>query len=223
MKKKKKIVVIIVCSITCALVLAFAIPFIILGFKTSSINKNWIYLKEDEHYNRKVEVSGINLVEQHISCGYATIEMLSEFYGKKVTEDDLNNKNNGGVSTSSTNGFLNEINECINDKSFVSETYLANDELLKHIHKSLESGNPVVLEWAAKFENEWTLHFSVVTSLDIYNDNIIIYNPYGFIENIGITEFLNRSSFEAFDSIPLFLNFGFVFGAFHKNAIFYSN
>ena len=100
-------------------------------------------------------------------------------------------------------------------------TYLKNDALLKEIHNSLDNSNPVVIEWAAQYENEWTLHFSVVSGLDLENDNVTVYNPYGYIENITIDEFIGRSSFEAYKNIPLFLNFGFAFGAFEKNTVFY--
>ena len=221
MKKKQKIILISICSFVGAVALALAIPFSILGIKTASLRNDWEYLKEDSNYNKKVEVEGVNLVKQHISCGYATIEMMSEFYGDKVTEDNLDMKNNGGVSTSSTKGFYNEINDSIKNKEFVSKTYLKNDVLLKEIHTSLKNNNPVAIEWAAKYEDEWTLHFSLVTSLDLNNDNVIVYNPYGYIETLNISEFLDRTTFEAFESMPLFLNFGFAFGAFDKNAIFY--
>ena len=220
MKKKKKIVLISVCSFVGAIALALAIPFTIMGIKTASIKNEWEYLKNDVNYNTKVEVEGVNLVKQDISCGYATIEMMSEFYGGKVTEEELDNKNNGGVSTSSTSGFFKEVNDSINNKEFISKTYLNNDVLLKEIHGSLEKNNPVAIEWAAKYEEEWTLHFSLVTCLDIANDNVTVYNPYGYVENINIKSFLTRTTFEAYESIPLFLNFGFAYGAFHKNAIF---
>ena len=80
MKTKKKIILISVCSFVGALVLALAIPFSILGIKTASIKNDWEYLKEDANYNKKVELVGVNLVKQHISCEYTTIEMMSEFY-----------------------------------------------------------------------------------------------------------------------------------------------
>ena len=65
------------------------------------------FLIQSSHlYNKKAKVTGIELVTQHISCGYATIEMMSTYYGKKVSEDDLNDKNNETISTSSSSGFL---------------------------------------------------------------------------------------------------------------------
>lgn len=221
MKKKKKIIIIVISSIVGALALAVAIPFIVLGIRTSNLKADYEYLRSDASYNDKVEITEIELVTQHVSCGYATIEMMSFYYGNKVTEDELDARNRS-VSTSSSNGFFKEISKCIPNKSFVMRPYLKHDALLKEIHDSIKSNNPVAIEWAAKYEGEWTLHFSVISGLDLSNNNITIYNPYGYIENITINDFISRSSFEAYSSIPLFLNFGFAYGAFHKNTIFYA-
>ena len=222
MKKKTKIIIITsISSFVLALALATAIPFTVLAVKTNNLKSDYSYLKEDITYKEKVEVVGLELVKQHISCGYASIEMISSYYGNKVTEDDLDNRNDA-ISTSSTNGFLKEINKSITSKTFIKRTYLKHDVLLKEIHDSLKNNNPVAIEWAAKYENEWTLHFSVVSSLDLSSDNVTVYNPYGYIENVSINEFINRTTFKAYKNIPLFLNFGFAFGAFHKNSIFYA-
>ena len=218
----KKKIIIISSIVVLSLALTVAIPFIILGAKTSGLKSDYIYLKSDDTYSEKVEVDDVELVTQHVSCGYATIEMMSEYYGSKVTEDELQDKNGGGVSTSSSDGFLKEINKSIPTHKFVKHSYLKYDVLLKEIHNSLSLDNPVAIEWAAKYEGEWTLHFSLVTSLDIKNDNVTIYNPYGYIENIGLEEFIGRTSFKAYKNIPLFLNFGFAFGAFEKNTIFFA-
>ena len=94
--------------------------------------------------------------------------------------------------------------------------------LLKTIFESLQKSNPVAIEWAAKFEDEWTLHFSVVSGLDIGKNSVTILNPYGYIEELTIEQFLDRTSFNAYKNIPLFLNFGFAFGAFDKNVVFYA-
>ena len=221
MKKKAKIIIAISSCLVATLGLAVAIPFTILGIRTANLKTDYSYLKEDTTYKEKVEVVGLELVEQHISCGYASIEMISKYYGSLVTEDELDARNKA-ISTSSTNGFLKEINKSIPSKTFVKHTYLKHDELLKEIHDSLKNNNPVAIEWAAKYENEWTLHFSVVSGLDLENDNVTIYNPYGYIENVTTKEFIDRTTFNAYKNMPLFLNFGFAFGAFHKNAIFYA-
>ena len=147
--------------------------------------------------------------------------MISTYYGSPVTEDDLDARN-GAISTSTSKGFLNEINKSIPTHKFVMHSYLKHDVMLKEIHESLKNNNPVAIEWAAKYGNEWTLHFSVVSGLDVKNDVVTVLNPYGYIENINVDEFVNRTSFKAYSNIPLFLNFGFAFGAFDKNTIFYA-
>ena len=221
MKKKHLIIIIVAASVVTTLGLAVAIPFTILGIRTANLKADYSYLKNDAQYSKKVEINNVELVKQHVSCGYASIEMISDYYGDRVTEDDLDARNKS-VSTASSSGFLKEINKSILVKDFVMRSYLKNDVLLKEIHDSLEKQNPVAIEWAAKHEDEWTLHFSVVTGLDIENNNITVNNPYGYVENIGLDEFINRTSFNAYKNIPLFLNFGFAFGAFDKNTIFYA-
>lgn len=218
--KKSKIILIVVSSVVATLALAVAIPFSILGIRTGNLRHDYAYLKDDATYGQKAEVAGLELVAQHVSCGYASIEMISTFYGNKVSEDELDARNKS-ISTSSSGGFLDEINRSIPSKRFGVHSYLNNDAMLKEIHDSLMRNNPVAIEWAAQYEGEWTLHFSVVSGLDLGHDSVTIYNPYGLIENIGLAEFVNRTSFEAYTNMPLFLNFGFAFGAFHKNTIFY--
>ena len=218
---KKKLTIIICSSIIGAIMLVMVLPFIILGIKTASIESDYSYLKDDVNYSERVKVEGLSLVTQHISCGYASIEMVSEYYGNKVTEDDLNAKN-ASISTSSSKGFLNEINESISTKDFKIKTYLKTDVMLKEIYDSLKNGNPVVVEWAAQYEGEWTLHLSVISSLDIKNDSVTIFNPYGYIEILNLDEFVNRMSFKAYEKMPGFLNFGFAFGMFDKNTIYYA-
>lgn len=219
--KKKKIIIIAISALVGALALAVAIPFTILGIRTASIDNDYTYLKEDTNYNDKVEVLSINLKKQDISCGYATIEMMSEYYGRKVDEVELAKRNDGLVTTSSSNGFLNEINKTIESKTFIKSSYLKNDQLLKEIHDSIKNNNPVAIEWAALYEDTWTLHFSLISGLDLKNDNITLYNPYGYIEDISLNEFISRSSFKAYENMG-FLSFGFAYGAFEKNTIFYA-
>ena len=221
MKKKTRIILAVILSFVLTLGLVITIPFTVLGIKTSKLKTDYSYLKADHSYNEKVEVVGLELVKQHVSCGYATIEMLSSYYGNKVSEDDLDARNKT-ITTSSTKGFIEEITKSIPSKSFVGKTYLKNDELLKELHFSIKNNHPVAIEWAAKFEEEWTLHFSVVSALDLKNDIVTVYNPYGIIENIGTEEFIKRTSFKAYEKMPLFLSFGFAFGAFHKNSVFYA-
>ena len=218
---RKKIALISISALVGTLALAIAIPFGVLAVRTMAINSDYSYLVDDPKYKRAVEVMGVECVTQEISCGYATIEMMSDFYGERVSEAALSEKNNGAITTSSSSGFLEEINKSVKGMTFKKSSYLKNDDLLKEIHDSLSSGNPVAIEWAAKYESEWTLHFSLVSSIDLEGDNIVVYNPYGYIENLPIEQFIKRANFEAYANMPLFLSFGFAFGMFEKNTIFH--
>ena len=220
MKKKTKATIIVVSALVGALALTASIPLIVDAVKTNSLEADYSYLRNDANYKDKVEVTGIELVTQHVSCGYASIEMISSFYGDKVTEDDLDARNSA-VSTQTSQGFLEEINKSIPNHNFVKRSYLKHDVLLKEVHDALKDNKPVALEWAAKYENEWTLHFSVVSAIDLGNDKVTIYNPYGYIENIEVKEFVDRTSFKAYNNMPLFYNYAFAFGLFDKNTIFF--
>ena len=221
MSKKVRIVIGVIVGVLLSISIAVSIPFIIYGVNSKSIERDWRYLKEDPKYIEKVEVTGLTLVTQQVSCGYATIEMISTYYDEKVTEEELNKRNSGNITTSSTDGFFRELTSSIKTTSFIKKTYVPFDSYLKDIYYALSNSKPVMIEWAAKYNNDWTLHFSIVTALDLYNDNVTIYNPYGYIENISVSEFLNRTSFVSYSNMPLFLSFGFAFGAFHKNTLFY--
>lgn len=98
--------------------------------------------------------------------------------------------------------------------------YLSNTELIDKVYDSLSKGIPVPFEWAALYEDEWTLHYSLIVGADIPNDKITIANPYGYYEELSVNEFLDRTSFEAYDNMPLYLKLGFAFGIFEKNTIF---
>ena len=222
MKKKAKVTIIVVSALVGTLVLTASIPLIADTVKTNNLNADYSYLRNDVKYKDKVEVTGLELVSQHVSCGYATIEMISSFYGNKVTEDDLDARNSS-VSTQTSQGFLDEINKSIPEHKFAKHSYLKHDALLKEVHDAIKDNKPVALEWAALYENkEWTLHFSVVTAIDLANDNVTIYNPYGYIENIAVKEFVDRTSFKAYKGMPIFYNYAFAFGMFDKNTIFYA-
>ena len=221
MKKKLKVTLVVVSALVVTLALTASIPLIVDGVRTNNLEADYSYLRNNADYKNKVEVVGVELVTQHVSCGYASIEMISGFCGNKVTEDDLDARNSA-VSTQTSQGFLDEINKSIPSQSFVKRSYLKNDILLKEIHDAIKDNKPVALEWAAKYENEWTLHFSVVTAIDLGNDNVTIYNPYGYIENIEVEEFVDRTTFKAYKGMPLFYNYAFAFGLFDKNTIFYA-
>ena len=98
--------------------------------------------------------------------------------------------------------------------------YLKNTELIDAVYENLSNGIPVPFEWAALYGDDWTLHYSLIIGADIPADKITVANPYGYYEEMTIAELLNRTSFEAYEKMPLFLRLGFAFGIFEKNTVF---
>ena len=214
MNKKLKPLFIII-GLIIVLFSVVAILFSINRIKTKRMNNDYSYLFTE---NRIEEVQiDVPLIKQDISCGYAIIEMLSDFYGSKTTEKDLYERNNHKVSTQSTKGFVKEINKTITTNTYESYEYLKNDELLLKINESLVKGNPVSVEWAAKLDDTWTIHWSIVTGMD--KDHIYINNPYGYKEVLTYSEFISRTTFNAFEKMPLGYRFGFALNLFSKNTI----
>ena len=201
-------------------VMAVLVAFGILKIRTVRISTDFSSVYENEKYRSPVSISGIGMVKQEISCGYAVIEMFAKWNGNTdITEKTLYGEY-GKIVTSTGKAFEKEMNRQFPEYKTTMHKYLKNEELIDLVYESLASGFPVPFEWAALLGDEWTLHYSLVTGLDVPNDLVTIVNPYGYIEEIGLQEFLNRTSFEAYKKMPLFLELGFAFGIFEKNTVF---
>lgn len=173
----------------------------------------------NEKYKTPVFIDNINVIKQDVSCGYAVIEMFSAWGGQNITEESLYNAY-GKVVTSTGQSFYDEMNKQFSTYNIKMYKYLTNTELIDKVYDSLSSGFPVPFEWAALYENECTLHYSLITGMDIPNDKVIVANPYGYYEEISINEFLERTSFEAYSDMPFYFRLAFAFGIFEKNTIF---
>ena len=217
--RKKRIVRTIVLTLVSCFLLALIIPFSIYGIRSASIDNSYSYLFTENKITEK-KIDDVPIIKQDVSCGYAIIEMLSDFYGNKVTENELFERNNKSVSTQTTGGFVKEINKCIPNKNYKSKEYLKNDQLLLTINKSLLNNNPVAVEWAALMDTEWTLHWSIVTGMDL--EKVYVNNPYGYKEEITYDEFISRTTFKAFKNMHIGFHFGFAYGLFSKNTIIVS-
>ena len=169
---------------------------------------------------KSILIDNVNVFEQEVSCGYAVIEMFAKWKGnEEITEKTLYDKYRK-VVTSTGKTFEEEMNKQFPDYKTTMYKYLKNTEIIDKVYDSLSNGVPVPFEWAAKYDNGWTLHYSLIIGIDIQNDKIIIANPYGYTEEITIKEFIDRTSFESYENMPIFLKLGFAFGIFEKNTIF---
>ena len=139
--------------------------------------------------------------------------------GHDVTEESLY-ETYGKVVTSTGQAFCDEMNRQFPEHVTIMHKYLKDTELLERVYDSLSQGIPVPFEWAALYEDTWTLHYSLITGMDLPQDTITVANPYGYYENLTVREFLDRTRFDAFENMPLFLKLAFAFGIFEKNTVF---
>lgn len=202
------------------LIVTIAVAFIKANIKTANILDDISGIYSNKKYQKPLLIENLNPVKQEYSCGYAVIEMFAKWAGKSnITEKSLYD-NYGSVVTSTGDSFEREMNKQFPQYNTTMYKYLKNTELIDKVYTSLHEGIPVPFEWAAKFEDEWTLHYSLVIGMDIPGDSVTVLNPYGYKETISIKEFLDRTSFEAYEGMPLFLKFGFAFEIFEKNTVF---
>ena len=219
MKNKRNKMVIILLAGILAVGLIGAGLLVSLNMRTNAILDDYSSVYRDEKYSKLVYVDGIDVIEQNVSCGYAVIEMFSAWCGKDITEESLYSEY-GKVVTSTGKSFCEEMNKQFPEYTTTIHKYLKNTELIDAVYNNLASGVPVPFEWAALYGSEWTLHYSLIVGMDIPGDKVTIANPYGYYEEISLSEFLDRTSFEAYEGMPWFLKMGFAVGIFEKNTVF---
>ena len=220
MKKGLKITLIIIGVILLILLNVCVGAILINNDKTKKMLDDYSNIYTNDKYQEVVSVDNLNYIKQDVSCGYAVIEMFAKWRGnEEITEKYLYDKY-GKVVTSTGKSFEEEMNKQFPEFKTTMYKNLKSSELIDKVYDSLLKGVPVPFEWAAKYEDKWTLHYSIVTAMDIPNDKVTIMNPYGYEENISIKEFIDRTSFEAYDHMPIIFKLGFAFNIFEKNTIF---
>ena len=217
--KKTKKPLIVILALAGIIIVSVVAALVILQLRTNAISDDYSSVYGNEKYQTPVLIDGVNVIKQDVSCGYAVIEMFSSWSGHSVTEKSLYDQY-GKVVTSTGNAFCKEMNKQFPEYTTTICKYLKNTELIDAVYESLSDGIPVPFEWAALYGDEWTLHYSLIVGADIPADKITVANPYGYFEEITVAELLDRTSFEAYEKMPLFLKLGFAFGIFEKNTVF---
>ncbi len=224
MKRVLKITSRVVCILMGAIMLFLVAIFTRQAFVDKRINNDYSEVYEKEKYVNAVQVEGIELVEQEISCGYATIEMLSGLLDTPISEEELYALNDNTISTALGNGFQDEMNAQFTNNITTRCSNLTNLQLIDMVYDKLEQGIPVPIEFAALYETEeesvWTLHFALVTAMDVKNDLVTIYNPYGYIETYSISEFLEATRYDAYEDMEYYFRIAFAMGIFDKNTVY---
>ncbi len=215
MKKVIRIILIVI-----ALLIVVAVGLLIkLQSRTRQILTDYSEIYEHEKYRTPVYVEEVETITQDVSCGYACIEMFSSWNGGSLTEEDLYDEY-GKVVTSTGDKFCEEMNKRFPEYTTTIHKYMTNTALIDAAYDNLANGLPVPFEWAAKYGDVWTLHYSLLVGMDIPNDKITVANPYGYVEELSVDEFLQRTSFEAYENMPFYFRLAFATGMFEKNTIF---
>ena len=94
-------------------------------------------------------------------------------------------------------------------------------------------GTPVCVEGVEAITMDVSCGYACIEMFSAWNGGHLteedLYNEYGrvvtstgdrFSEEISVEEFLRRTSFEAFENMPLYLRLAFAVGVFEKNTIF---
>ena len=219
MKNKRNKLIIVLFAGVLAVVLIAAGLLVSLNVRTNAILDDYSLVYQNEKYSIPVYIDGIDVIKQDVSCGYAVIEMFSDWCGKEITEESLYSAY-GKVVTSTGKSFCEEMNKQFPEYITTIRKYMKNTELIDAVYNNLSNGVPVPFEWAALYGDVWTLHYSLVVGMDIPGDKVTIANPYGYYEELSLSEFLDRTSFEAYQGMPWFLKMGFAIGIFEKNTVF---
>jgi hypothetical protein len=218
MRKKYKFFLFLPCLLT---VLACSDPIGNPKNLRAYYNDDYSEVLQDGHFSSDVTVTGINAIKQEISCGYAVIEMLAKWQNKQITEETLSNQNNGKISTAMGSGFLNEMTRQFPEWKVTRRVNQTNTEMLKKIHASLADGFPVPVEFAAKDTSDnWTLHFGLVTAMDLRTNEIVVQNPYGYEETYTTQRFIAAARYEIYKNMEWYFKIGFNMGIFNKNTFY---
>ena len=222
-----KSAVIFLCAVFSVCFVATAVMIIKQSVLDIAINDNVESLIRNIKYRDSPNITGVPLTQLKITCGYASIEMLAQYFGyNSVTEQSIYDSNGKKISTSTNSGFYKEIKKQLPDFQITQYTNLKNSEMVDKIYNSLANNMPVVVCFAAKNKNldeteqKWNLHFSVVTGIDMVDDKVAVNNSYGYTEEYSIEDFLKATRFETYNDMSFYLKLGFAFGLFGKNTIY---
>lgn len=210
-----------------ALLLSVAALFVKQGIKDAHINDDYSVVYIDPKYKTPVAVEGIEVIKQEISCGYACIEMISKWLGQPVSEQELLEHNDGRISTAMGSGFRDEMEKQFPQLVTTAFVNLTNTELLGKVYNSLAMDRPVPVQLAALYNDgektQWTLHYVLVTEMDVLKDRITVLDPYGYEEDYTIADFLKATRYESYENMELHLRLGFAAGFFDKNTVYILN
>ena len=227
MKRIIKRGLVVLSFVIIAIAVVVAAMFVKQAIIDNKINDDISAFYTDGKHKTPVTIDGLGVINQEVSCGYACLELLARWQGIDITERTLLVQNDGKITTAMGNGFVNEMNTQFPEFHTIKYSNLTNSELLELVYRSLERGMPVPFEFAALYSSDgkkvWTLHFAIITSMDVGADEITISNPYGYMETYTLSDFLQATRYDNYENMEFYFRIGFAAGVFTKNTIYIIN
>ncbi len=224
MKKRKPLLYRVGAGVMVLLMLAvlgFGIRYLLISQR---LKADAALLVTDPELRAPVILDDTPTVRQTITCGYAAIQWLTGYLATEVSEEVLFELHEGRIRTAFPGDFGPELAVHLGEDYRV--TTLSNtpaQELLRAIHASLRAGMPVPISLAAIDDTNrphYSLHYSVITGMDLLQDRIYISNVYGYEETYTLTALLEALRFDNYVDMPLFIRAGIFFGWFDRNTIY---
>jgi len=171
---------------------------------------------------RAMELDGLTIKAQPDSttCGITTVAVISNYYNDTDFEaNDLMAKH----GSKGTTDMAELLEKELPGKTIAFKSNVTNEEMIRDIHASLKSNDPVAVYFGAPNpfnEPYYDSHGSVVCGIDLENESITIGNSYGYREVISLVDFLNRMSYAERDRYTPAQRFVWKFTRVNKNQYF---
>lgn len=188
------------------------------GVVTASLFDAYQDSIDDGNFSGKTSCAGVAAVKSEVSYGYAAVEIFASYMGEPVTEESLLKEYGDGETPSYK--FAKIMNEQLVSYSTTPRKNMKNSEALTLIYKQINKGIPVPVELATRFEGKWTKSFAIIYALDAENDEIMLANVFGEKETIYLSDFFSRTSFRAYQNMPVSYSLGFAFGIYSRNTFY---
>jgi len=192
--------------------------FIRDGVITSSLFDGYQDSIDDGNFSGEYSCAGVSAVQSEASHAYAAVEMFASYMGEHSTEESLLEEY--GKGEPSSDRFVKIMNEQLVSYNTTARKNVKNSEFLAIVYKQIKKGIPVPVELATRSGGKWTKSFALIYALDAENDEIMIANTFGEKETIYLSDFFARTSFRAYQNMPVWYAFGFAFGVYSRNTVY---
>ena len=155
----------------------------------------------------KLDNFAIEKQQTPYTCAYASVSMITSFFGSKVHEETLLNEFPPGFLGATPSKIVKTFNKYLPGFN-VRYEIKRKKNLLSFIEAKLKAGIPVPFIYLTEDhfnKPHLTSHYSVITGIDTENKKLIIANPFGYEQVTDINEMLKSMAFKIKGPMPFVL------------------